>query len=111
MTTWNKNQVPEGSRREGVAFGNEAAALGHGSGEACLALGNAQCFPLHTKSLTWVDTPYDGRMAFSPGTGGKSGLEKDQDFGACTHFDEDGSLYDTSDGSVLYKADVARTWP
>ena len=100
VTSWNKNQVPSGSRREGVAFGNEAAALGHGSGDVCLSLGNAQCYPVHTKSLTWVDTPHDGRMAFSPGTGGMSGLEKDQDFGACTHFDEDGSLYDTTDGSV-----------
>ena len=111
VTSWNKNQVPSGSRREGVAFGNEAARSATAPGDVCLSLGNAQCYPVHTKSLTWVDTPHDGRMAFSPGTGGMSGLEKDQDFGACTHFDEDGSLYDTTDGSVLYKADVARTWP
>ena len=102
MTTWNKNQVPSGSRREGVAFGNEAAALGHGSGEVCLSLGNAQCYPLHTRSLSWIDTPYDGRMAFSPGTGGKSGLEKDQDFGASTHFDYDLSLLHISEPTIPY---------
>ena len=49
MTTWNRTRC--GGSGAGVAFGNEMAALGHGSGEVCLALGNAQCF-LHTKSLT-----------------------------------------------------------
>ena len=109
IVAWTKNQVPVGYKRQGVAFGTEAAALGHGSGTACLSLGNAQCYPVHTYNLGWRDTPFDGRIAFSPGTGGMSGLEHDQDFGACTHYDADGSVYNTS--TTLYKANVPRTWP
>ena len=98
------------TNRSGVAIANEPAALGQGSGTASMALGSAMCYQCVTSDLHFVDTPLDGRLAFSPGNGGVSGMELDEEYGACTLYDSDGSLYGTG-SKRLYKANFDQEWP
>lgn len=105
------NDNDECHGRQGVAIANEAAIVGRGSGKACTTVGSPVCYQAVTSSLAWIDTPAKGRLAFSKGNGGTSGLEADQDYGYCTLFDKDGSLYGESPTAKLYKADVAQEWP
>ena len=76
-----------------------------------MALGSAMCYQCLTSDLAFVDTPHDGRLAFSPGGGGVSGLEVDEEYGACTLYDEDGTLYGTNGNGALYKASFDQEWP
>lgn len=120
------NRTDECTHRQGVAISNEASIVGRGSGKASTRIGSPVCYQTITSGLSWVDTPANGRLAFSRGNGGTSGLQIDEcgpyffskykkfrrrDYGYCTLFDEDGTLYGMGSGMKLYKANVSQEWP